>query len=373
LLLVALVVVWGVVLRLKTANGIIELVNLPNDAEVLVDGQEVAVTWPGGGKPATVTVKPGKHRIAVKKDGIEISGEEVNVVANGKEKFTVRFVASGKSPHEGPKAYQLESITNSIGMTLTLIPAGEFFMGSPDEAVEAEITEVPSHRVRITKPFYFGVTEVTQAEYESVMGNNPSYFSPKGEGRHRVAGQSTEQLPVECVSWSDAIQFCNKLSEKDGKKPFYSITGPVIRIEDWNGQGYRLPTEAEWEYACRAGTATPTLFSFGDNPLDLAKYGWFRANSDERTHPASKKPPNGFGLHDMHGNVWEWCWDYFDDAFYQRSPTSDPVGPAGPSNRVIRGGSWDNRLRQCRSAHRQAGEGRRHNVGFRIALGQDGR
>ncbi len=190
MLLLGLVVAWGVILRVKTANGMIELVNLPKDAEVLVDGAEVAVTWPGGGKPAVITVTPGKHKVMVKKDGIEISGDEVTVQADGKEKFTVRFVASTKPPHELPKddgadstrtarkdarsdagpavktPSSQDSIKNSIGMTLKLIPAGEFMMGSPDDDKDAGIDEKPQHRVRISKPFYLGVYEVTQAQYK---------------------------------------------------------------------------------------------------------------------------------------------------------------------------------------------------------------
>ncbi|HKI21565.1 MAG TPA: protein kinase, partial [Isosphaeraceae bacterium] len=153
-LLLGFVVAWAVVLRVKTANGIIELVNLPKDAEVLVDGEEVAVTWPGGGKPAVVTLTAGKHKIMVKKDGLEISGDEVTVQAEGREKFTVRFVPPTKPAHELSKDGRQAPISNSIGMTLKLIPAGEFFMGSPDDAIEAEKDEKPSHRVRISKPFY---------------------------------------------------------------------------------------------------------------------------------------------------------------------------------------------------------------------------
>ena len=196
-LLLGFVVAWLVVLRVKTSNGMIELVNLPKDAEVLVDGEEVAVTWPGGGKPAVVTVTAGKHKIMVKKDGLEISGDEVTVQAEGREKFTVRFVPPTKRTHELPKDDGQAPISNSIGMTLKLIPAGEFFMGSPDDAIEAEKNEKPSHRVRISKPFYLGVYEVTQGQYEAVMGNNPSYFSANGGGKDRVAGQSTDRYPVE--------------------------------------------------------------------------------------------------------------------------------------------------------------------------------
>jgi len=399
LLLLGFVVAWALVLRVKTASGMIELVDLPKDAEVLVDGEEVAVTWPGGGKPAVITVKPGKHKIMVKKDGIEISGDEVTVQAENKEKFTVRLVAPTKLPHElskddgaesiltvkkearpdaGPATKtpsSQESIKNSIGMTLRLIPAGEFFMGSPDDAIEAEKEEQPSHRVRISKPFYLGVCEVTQAEYEAVMGNNPSWLSANGDGKDRAAGQSTDLFPVENVSWLDAIQFCNRLSEKEGKKPFYEIDGNDIRVPDWDGQGYRLPTEAEWEYACRANASTPTRFSFGDNPVELGVYGWFDGNSEQRTHPVSQKRPNGFGLYDMHGNVWEWCWDWYGGGYYNQSPADDPTGPSGASDRVIRGGSWRITPRDCRSARRRglAPASRYNTQGFRLALSQSGR
>ena len=268
------------VFKVKTKDGVIELVNLPKDAKVLVDGEEVAVTWPGGGKPAVVTVTAGKHKITVKKDGIETSGDEITVRADGKEKFTVRFVLPPNRATKFRRSTAIESIENSIGMTLKLIPAGEFFMGSPDDAIEAENVEKPSHRVRISRPFYLGVSEVTQAQYQAVMGNNPSQFSAIGGGKDRVAGQSTDRFPVENVSWLNAIEFCNKLSEKEGKKAFYEIDGTDVRVPDWNGHGYRLPTEAEWEYACRANASTATRFSFGDNPVELGAYGWFDGNSE---------------------------------------------------------------------------------------------
>jgi formylglycine-generating enzyme required for sulfatase activity/tRNA A-37 threonylcarbamoyl transferase component Bud32 len=374
-LLLGFVVASVVVLRVKTSNGMIELVNLPKDAEVLVDGEEVAVTWPGGGKPAVVTVTAGKHKIMVKKDGLEISGDEVAVQAEGREKFTVRFVPPTQRTHKLPKDDGQAPINNSIGMTLKLIPAGGFFMGSPDDAIEAENDEKPSHRVRISRPFYLGVTEVTQAQYEAVMGNNPSWFSANGGGKDRVAGQSTDRHPVEQVSWLDAIQFCNKLSEKEGKKPFYEIDGKDIRVPDWNGQGYRLPTEAEWEHACRANAATPTRFSFGDNVVELGLYAWFPGNSEQRTHPVSQKRPNGFGLYDMHGNVFEWCWDRYGGGYYNQSAVDDPIGPAGAASRVIRGGSWSSDPRGCRSAIRSwSTPGYRGiSLGFCLARGQSGR
>jgi len=406
LLLLGLFVAWGVVLWVKTANGMIELVNLPKDAEVFVDGEKVKITWPVGGKPAVITVTAGmhklmvkNHKVLVKKDGLEISGDEVTVQAEGQEKFTVRVVpftkppnplpkdggsgsthmaTKGPSPNSGsapnPPSSQ-ESFKNSIGMTLKLIPAGEFFMGSPDSDPNAGSDEKPQHSVHISKPFYLGVYEVTQAEYEVVMGNNPSSFSANGGDKDKVAGRSTTLHPVESVSWFDAVQFCNKLSEMETRKPFYEIDGKEVRVPDWNNTGYRLPTEAEWEYACRANASTPTSFSFGDDPEELGESGWFDSNSEDRTHPVGQKRRNKFGLHDMHGNVWEWCWDWYRADYYKQSPSEDPTGPTWPSNRINRGGGLVDEPRHCRSAKRRNSEpgSRVENLGFRLALGQSGR
>jgi formylglycine-generating enzyme required for sulfatase activity len=272
-------------------------------------------------------------------------------------------------------ALSQQSIKNSIGMTLKLIPAGEFFMGPSDGDKDSRAPERLQHKVRISKPFYLGVCEVTQAQYEAVMGNNPSTFSANGSGKDLVAGHSTDRHPVENVTWLEATRFCNKLSEKERKKPFYEIDGKEIRVPDWNGPGYRLPTEAEWEYACRANASTPMRFSFGNDAAELGDYAWFKRNSDSRTHPTGLKKPNGFGLYDMHGNVWEWCWDWQAAGYDNQPPADDPTGPAGGSNRIFRGGSWYGPPRDCRSAFGEAlAPGWRWgNLGFRLAMGQSGR
>jgi formylglycine-generating enzyme required for sulfatase activity len=270
-----------------------------------------------------------------------------------------------------------EFITTRIGqIKLKRIPAGSFLMGSPDDDKEAFGREKPQHRVRISKPFYVGVYEVTQAQYEAVMGNNPSYFSPNGGGKEKVAGQLTDQHPVKSISWLDAVTFCNKLSEREGRKPFYEIDGKEVRVPDWSGPSYRLPTEAEWEYACRGNSSTPMRYSFGDDAAELGEYAWFGEDfSKGATHPVGQKKPNGFGLHDMHGNVWEWCWDWFGEDYYKQSPAADPTGPEVASDRVYRGGGWYNLPRYCRSAYRDRdAPGYRFSfLGFRMALVQSGR
>ena len=249
-------------------------------------------------------------------------------------------------------AEEPKSITNSIGMKLVLIPAGEFMMGSPNLDSVACGDEKPRHRVRITRPFYLGMHEVTQAQYQAVMGANPSHFCANGGGRDKVNGESTAQHPVERVSWLDGVTFCNKLSEKEGRRAFYEVDGEKVSVPDWNCAGYRLPTEAEWEYACRANSAT--RYSFGDAAASLGGFGWFESNSENKTHPVGKKRSNGFGLFDMHGNVWEWCWDGYGEYSNMDSPIEDPAGIEIAGVRVDRGGSWDDnpRTRVRRSVSR---------------------
>ncbi|MDR1921295.1 MAG: formylglycine-generating enzyme family protein [Candidatus Adiutrix sp.] len=230
-----------------------------------------------------------------------------------------------------------EETTNSIGMEFVLIPAGEFLMGSPDSDEEVDDDEKPRHKVIISRPFYLGKYAVTQSQWEAVMGNNPSKFK----------GWSN---PVEMVSWDDAQAFIKKLNQKEG------------------GKKYRLPTEAEWEYAARAGTTG--RYSFGDDAGALGRYAWYKDNSGGLTHPVGQKEPNGWGLYDMHGNVWEWARDRHGVKYYAGSPGTDPRGPFLGSYRVNRGGGWNNSARLCRSAIRNNGTPgyRRQTLGFRLAF-----
>jgi sulfatase modifying factor 1 len=181
--------------------------------------------------------------------------------------------------------------------------------------------------------------------------------------------QLIDQRPVEQVSWLDAIRFCNKLSQNDGCEPYYNITGEAVRIPDDSGVGYRLPTEAEWEYSCRAGTRGK--YSLGEEQSELGEYAWYASNSNNVTHAVGSKRPNAFGLHDMQGNVWEWCFDWYNDRFYEHSPEDSPRGPDDfrAAFRVCRGGGWFVAPRLCRSAMRNGlppDEGR-NLVGFRLA------
>jgi formylglycine-generating enzyme required for sulfatase activity len=234
-----------------------------------------------------------------------------------------------------------------VKLKLTQIRAGNFMMGSP-ETEEGRWGNETAHRVSVSRNFYLGVYPVTQEQYQAVMGNNPSEFQGKSDSPKR---------PVENVSWEEAQEFCRKLSLKTGRKA-------------------RLPTEAEWEYACRAGTTTP--FSFGatisteqanyegDSTYGKSKKGIYR----EETTVVGSFSPNAWGLYDMHGNVWEWCEDWYDSGYYKSSPAIDPVNREKAGGRVCRGGSWYRIPQGCRSASRGGGEpdNRGADLGFRIAV-----
>ncbi len=238
-----------------------------------------------------------------------------------------------------------KEITNGIGMKLVLIPKGTFMMGSPGTE-ERRFGDETQHEVTISKDYYLGVYEVTQAQYEQVLGKNPSHF--QGD---EFKGSSSNR-PVELVSWEDAVEFCKKLSELPEEKAA--------------GRVYRLPTEAEWEYACRAGSKS--AYSFGESAESLDEYAWFERNGKVQTHPVGEKKANAWGLYDMHGNVWEWCSDWYGE--YPKGVVSDPVGPREGSLRVLRGGSCMDGAANCRSADRlRYRPSKRINYyGFRVAL-----
>ena len=234
---------------------------------------------------------------------------------------------------------ELPESADSIGMEFKLIPAGTFIMG--DASV---LDNQTPHEVTLTKPFKMGVHEVTQDQYEQVMGVNPSEF--KGANN-----------PVEMVSWEEAVEFCRRLSELPAEKKA--------------GNVYRLPTEGEWEYACRAGTTTK--YSFGDDESDFGEYAWYGDKYGDKHYPVGSKQPNAWGLYDMHGNVWEWCQDLYGD--YPSGTVTDPTGAASGSFRVLRGGGWYSTAESCRSAYRYGYKpsGRYDGSGFRVSLSPSGK
>jgi formylglycine-generating enzyme required for sulfatase activity len=246
-----------------------------------------------------------------------------------------------------------KTITNTIGMKLIKIPAGTFLMGSPARE-KGRGDHEDQHKVTISKAFYMQTTEVTQGQWMAVMGTEP-WLKWLGQ-RHVKEGPN---YPAFAVTWTDAVAYCKKLSEKESKT-------------------YRLPTEAEWEYACRAGTQT--AWSFGNDEKALRDYAWYNGIPNEQYHhQGGLKKPNAFGLYDMHGNVSEWCHDYTEEHYYKQSPEKDPQGPAtgkrrringlllAPS-RVLRGGSWYDGTRRVRSAGRSGGgeNYRNEHYGFRL-------
>ena len=234
----------------------------------------------------------------------------------------------------------LAKLATDTGINLVAIPAGTFMMGSPSgEAGREGATEGPQTQVTLTRDFFLGATAVTQAQYALLMKKFPSHFGSAGLG-----------APVESVSWDDAIAFCRALNDRDPPPAGYAFT---------------LPTEAQWEYACRAGTTGPTAGK-------LEKMAWFDRNSGDTTHPAGTKSPNAWGLYDMNGNVWQWCLDWYAYRSYPGGALTDPNGPAQPlpALHVYRGGAWNSDVSFCRSAKRNANLPilRDWSVGFRIAL-----
>jgi len=269
-----------------------------------------------------------------------------------------------------PPAEAPGTITNSIGMKLVRIEPGEFLMGSPANEPDRGDDET-QHRVRLTKAFFLGTTEVTQAQWRAVMGTTLRQQRDLGDKNFPLSGEG-DDYPMYYVSWEEAVEFCRKLSGKEGKR-------------------YRLPTEAEWEYACRAGSVF--AYCFGDNRAQLGSYAWFGDNSgngslDSRriwdadqanyakrltdngcqTRPVGGKKANDWGLSDMHGNVWEWCADWKGD--YPKGESIDPKGANEDTGRVLRGGSWYDNPQFCRSASRYGhAPGNRYTlIGFRVSL-----
>jgi sulfatase modifying factor 1 len=250
-------------------------------------------------------------------------------------------------------SFSLFSQINPTPEGFVLIEAGSFTMGSPADEEDRDSDEA-QHQVYLTRDFYMSKTGVTQGEWESVMGFNPSNMS-YGIG---------SDYPVNMVSWYDAVEYCNALSRRDGLTPVYGGSGENITC-DFTAKGYRLHTEAEWEYAARGGQNNIDYRSYaGSDSVDAV--GWYSGNSDTTSHPVGGKQANDLGLYDMSGNVWEWCWDWY---YRDSSGTiNDPAGPALGSSRVARGAGWGSGADSCRSANRYyCSPGYRNtSLGFRL-------
>jgi len=277
-------------------------------------------------------LEAGRYHVEVSSTGFKTKTLWVNLSAGEDKNIDIRL-----SPVSTPKS--VGKITNSLGMQFVYIQPGTFMMGSPPSEPGRDSDE-RQHRVTLTKGFYMQTTEVTQGQWRAVMGNNPSNFKNCGN-----------DCPVEQISWNDSQTFIQKLNRKEGT------------------YRYRLPTEAQWEYAARAGSKKG--FCFGDDARKLGQYAWSWYNSKTSPNPVAQKKPNDWGLYDIHGNVYEWCQDW--KGSYPTGPVTDPTGPSSGSSRVLRGGSWVSKVvnaRNFRLANRNGGKpGLRGDwVGFRLAF-----
>jgi formylglycine-generating enzyme required for sulfatase activity len=264
-------------------------------------------------------------------DPVPAGGDQTNTV--------VKAPASGAPDHPSSASVPMKTATIDLGdgvkMEFVLIRPGAFVMGT-NEDNDPDSDASPRRQVTLTQPFYLGKYEVTQEQWEKVMGSNPSHF--RGAKR-----------PVESVSWNAGQEFLAKLQERTGRK-------------------FALPTEAQWEFACRAGTRT--LWSFGDSDAAMGDYAWNRDNSGQTTHAVGEKQPNAWGLYDMHGNVAEWCADWYAKHTYSHGDTTDPSGPSAGDSRVLRGGAWGDDSGYLRCAYRNCNgpDGANDGIGLRCVM-----
>lgn len=386
----------GLVLRLMTPQGMLVLRVDQQEADVVIDDGKITITTRDDEQPTEIRLEAGDHKLAVSKGGFEARVETVTIKSGAREAVHVTLeplpagarIAAAKPPHESHVAAWTEilprdapppavapfdadkakqhqqawakylglpvereiELAGGEKLTLVLIPPGEFLMGSPEEERTRFLKEAlaagdgwaatwipsegPQHRVKITQPFYLGRYEVTQAQWEAVMETNPSHTKDPAS-------------PVEQVTWEDTQPLLEKLSAQHAKEAIKFV----------------LPTEAQWEYACRAGTTT--AWHFGDSAEALSEF----ANSTGTPSRVGELKPNPWGLHDMHGSAWEWCADWHGQAYYAESPSNDPQGPVA-TRRVNRGGSFVGRPMTCRSAFRNHGRPYAHdpNLGLRLAV-----
>jgi formylglycine-generating enzyme required for sulfatase activity len=359
--------ILGVVINIVTDYGTVRITGTDPSMSLRIDNHEVRIENPG----EPITLRPGPHDMLVTRGDLVVKTQTFHIQRGQETPLQVTYTPKPPpTTNVGPRApaplaepkptavHPKREWTNSIGMKLVRIEPGEFLMGSPALDKDAKPNEKPQHRVWISRAFYLGVYEVTQGQYKAVMGHNPSYF------------QGSDDLPVEEVSWLHAVTFCNKLSDREHRALYYGMSGTEVTIA--GGNGYRLPTEAEWEYACRAGSSS--RYPFGDEQNKLSEHAWYVGNSANKTHTVGTKRPNSWGFYDMLGNVWEWCGDWYDERYYASSPSADPPGPGPAKARVQRGGGWDCGPPNA-SPYRgwiQSGGTHYNRLGFRVSRGDSG-
>lgn len=292
----------------RTHTGAIELES-DFSGEIYLDDEYMKDISPS--EAITLNDVPvGEHTVTLEYAGKTLTQE---ITVNRNEKSFHSFKESIKS------------------IKMTRIDGGSFWMGDRD----GESDELPVHQVNVSS-FLMGTYQITQKEWQSVMGYNPSRF--KGDN-----------LPVDNIDWYEAVKFCNKLSSLEGLTPCYSGSGVNTKC-NWNADGYRLPTEAEWEFAATGGNNSNEYTYSGSG--SIGSIGWYSGNAGGRTKAVGSKKPNELGIHDMTGNVWEWCWDWHDEYYYSNSPSRDPKGADSGKERVFRGGAYNSAAVHCRSANR---------------------
>jgi formylglycine-generating enzyme required for sulfatase activity len=302
--------------------------------EVIPEGARVRILNIGPVFRQSMELPPGRYHLEVSAEGFNTEKRWVSLSAGEDETVSMQLMAVRVAQPAATRSSAGGKKRNSLGMEFVYISPGNFMMGFDGK----------QHRVTLTRGYYMQTTEVTQGQWERVMGTRP------WSGKDYVRENSNN--PTVYISWNDCWEFINRLNQKEGTNK------------------YRLPTEAEWEYACRAGSST--RFCFGDSDSQLGNYAWFRKNAhdvgDKYAHGVGTKRPNAWGLYDMHGNVWEWCQDWYGS--YPSGSVTDPTGPTSGSVRVIRGGAWNGHARDCRSANRpRIPPGNRLNIlGFRLAF-----
>jgi len=366
----------GAVVTAPSPKTTVEVSCNVSAAKVFLNG-----TYIGETPLAEMKILPGAYKLRVEKQEYETYQRDITVEKNRAASFYVdlreiKIVTAPKKTVVAPVVASRESdkkgFTNSIGMTFVYIPPGDFMMGSPEKEPGRDDDE-KQHKVKLTEGFYMQTTEVTQKQWKAVTGDNPSSFKDCGD-----------DCPVENVSWDDVQEFMKKLNLDSARlpagerNPAVGERNPAVGERNpavgERSRTYRLPTEAEWEYACRAGTDTPFAFGKclsadqanynGNYPLSGCPKGKYR----EKTVPAASFASNAYGLYDMHGNVWEWCQDWYGD--YPSGAVTDPMGPDSGSVRVERGGGWNLSAQRCRSADRDGDSPafRRRGLGFRLVL-----